>query len=139
MHYNESSEREQVTTADGVQRFSVLFPKYKRGGHIVRRLMTDPTFSKLTLWEYIHNSYYLLSYTYFIILLLDLYLIQYLFFSVDYVDDLMTVTISHCMHQNTLPSTSTVFSSVPVSLSSSFQHPDKSSAIVAHVTRFSKP
>ena len=109
MHYNENSEREQVTTVDGVQRFSVLFPKYKRGGHIVRRLMTDPTFSKLTLWEYIHNSYYLLSYTYFLIPLFGFISHTVLIFSVDYVDDLMTVTISHCMHQNTLPSTSTLF------------------------------
>lgn len=46
MHYNENSDREQATDKEGKLRFDVLFPKYKKGQHIVRKVMTEPTFSK---------------------------------------------------------------------------------------------
>ncbi|KAJ8356495.1 hypothetical protein SKAU_G00192890 [Synaphobranchus kaupii] len=44
MHYNENSKRLQATTKEGQLRYSVVFPKYKRGDFTVRPLKSDPTF-----------------------------------------------------------------------------------------------
>ena len=46
LHFNENSSRSTATTQDGMKRFAVRFPKYKRGGHVVKQIMTDPTYSK---------------------------------------------------------------------------------------------
>ena len=47
LHFNENSSREQAVTASGEERFDILFPKYKKGGHIVRKVTVNPTYSKL--------------------------------------------------------------------------------------------
>ena len=49
LHFNENANREQATTLEGKERFDVLFPKYKAGGYVVKRVKVDPTFSKLTI------------------------------------------------------------------------------------------
>lgn len=49
LHFNENSNREQATTQEGEQRYCIRFPKFKRGGHTVRKILTDPTYSKHTL------------------------------------------------------------------------------------------
>ena len=43
LHFNENSSRDQATTvtASGEERFEVLYPKYKKGGHIVRKILLD--------------------------------------------------------------------------------------------------
>ena len=46
MHFNENCCRKQAVTAAGIERYEVLFPKFKKGGHIVRKLTVDPTFGK---------------------------------------------------------------------------------------------
>lgn len=46
LHFNENSSREQAVTSDGEERYDILFPKYKKGGHIVRKVTVNPTYSK---------------------------------------------------------------------------------------------
>jgi hypothetical protein len=46
LHYNENSGRKQAETKEGEKRYALLYPKYKGGGHIVRKLMEESTFSK---------------------------------------------------------------------------------------------
>ena len=38
MHYNENSTKCQAKTKAGGARYSILFPKYKKGGNIVRKV-----------------------------------------------------------------------------------------------------
>ena len=47
LHYNENSGRNQAETKQGEKRYALLYPKYKGGGHIVRKLMEDCTYGKL--------------------------------------------------------------------------------------------
>lgn len=47
MHFNENANRQQAVTAEGDERFDVVFPKYKAGGYVVKKVKVDPTFSKL--------------------------------------------------------------------------------------------
>jgi len=44
MHFNENGMRDQATTKDGDKRYSVLYPKYKKGGYTVREVKVDCTF-----------------------------------------------------------------------------------------------
>lgn len=46
MHFNENSDRSIATTQEGVERHCVKYPKYKKGGHVVKRIMEDPTHSE---------------------------------------------------------------------------------------------
>ena len=45
LHFNENSSRDQAVTKEGKERY-ILFPKFKKGGYIVRKLTVDPTYSK---------------------------------------------------------------------------------------------
>ena len=47
LHYNENADRPQALTKSGEKRYSVLYPKYKKGGYIIRKLSVDPTYCKL--------------------------------------------------------------------------------------------
>ena len=49
LYFNENTKREQATTLEGEERFDVLFPKYKAGGYVVKKVKVDPTFSELFL------------------------------------------------------------------------------------------
>ena len=46
LHFNENSNKPQSTTQDGEARYQIAFPKYKKGGFIVRPLKEKRTFSK---------------------------------------------------------------------------------------------
>ena len=46
LHFNENSHKEQAETRDGQRRYSISFPKYKQGHHIVREIATPSTYSK---------------------------------------------------------------------------------------------
>ena len=46
LHFNENSGRAQATTKQGEERYDVVFPKYKKGGYIVRKVTVDPTYRK---------------------------------------------------------------------------------------------
>ena len=49
IHYNHNSSRKQAVTKVGQRRFSVSFPKYKKGGHIVRKIKTSSTYGKCSV------------------------------------------------------------------------------------------
>lgn len=44
IHYNHNSSKKQAVTKSGEKRWSILYPKYKQKGHIVRRLMEKSNF-----------------------------------------------------------------------------------------------
>lgn len=46
LHFNENSNRAQATTQQGEERYDVVFPKYKKGGYVVRKITVDPTYCK---------------------------------------------------------------------------------------------
>ena len=48
LHYNENCKRDHAKTMDGVP----TFPKYKKGGHVVKKVVEEQTFSKLLLSYY---------------------------------------------------------------------------------------
>jgi hypothetical protein len=43
LNYNFNNERKQATTQDGKGRFNIQYPKYKKGGYIVRPIKTKST------------------------------------------------------------------------------------------------
>ena len=46
LHFNENSGREQATTQHREERYDILFPKFKKGGYIVRKVTVDPTYGE---------------------------------------------------------------------------------------------
>lgn len=46
LHFNENSNRDQAVTQEGTSRYKIIFPKYKRGGYVVRKVPTDPTYGE---------------------------------------------------------------------------------------------
>ncbi|XP_078690674.1 uncharacterized protein LOC144921496 [Branchiostoma floridae x Branchiostoma belcheri] len=48
LHFNENAHRSQAHTKDGRSRFSIHYPKYKKGGHIVRKVLEKPSFGYVT-------------------------------------------------------------------------------------------
>ena len=46
LHFNENANRSTAKTKEGVERYKVRFPKYKRGGHVLKKIMTATTYSK---------------------------------------------------------------------------------------------
>ena len=46
LHYNENCKRQQATRLDGVPKYDIVFPKYKKG-HVVKKVLEDQTFSKM--------------------------------------------------------------------------------------------
>lgn len=46
MHYNENSARVQAEMKDGTERYDVRYPKFKKGGFVVRKVLQDATYSK---------------------------------------------------------------------------------------------
>ena len=46
LHFNENASRKQAVTVEGQECHDILYPKYKKGGHIVRRVTVDPTYRK---------------------------------------------------------------------------------------------
>ena len=47
LHYNENCKREHAKTMDGVPKYDITFPKYKKGGHVIKKVLEEQTFSKL--------------------------------------------------------------------------------------------
>ena len=55
LHFNENSARDQACTAEGEKRFDLVFPKYKKGGYIVRKVTVDPTYGKYIVYNMVLN------------------------------------------------------------------------------------
>ena len=45
MHYNENAERHQCQNKKGTPEFTIAFPKYKKGGYILRKILTECTYN----------------------------------------------------------------------------------------------
>ena len=113
LHFNENSSRQQAVTRCGEKRYSIMFPKFKKGGYIVRKVTVEPTYCKCS---YIHAKP----------LLRDI-------FHPGYIHDLLEETIRQCKEDVPPPSLS---SSVPEFLCSGYDRPDKAIAISKHRSRF---
>ena len=46
IHFNENSCRDHAVTAEGRQRYDINFPKFKKGGYIVRKVTIEATYSE---------------------------------------------------------------------------------------------
>ena len=58
LHFNENASRKQAVTAKGEERYDILYPKFKKGGHIVRKVTVNPTYREyilLSVWVF-HNK-----------------------------------------------------------------------------------
>lgn len=49
MHYNENAQRVHASTTAGELRYSIVYPKYKRGDFTVRPIQGHPTSGNLLL------------------------------------------------------------------------------------------
>uniref|UniRef100_A0A1X7T9X2 Uncharacterized protein n=1 Tax=Amphimedon queenslandica TaxID=400682 RepID=A0A1X7T9X2_AMPQE len=47
LHFNENTDRNHALTEDRKKRYEIVFPKFKRGGHSVRKVTIDPTYNEL--------------------------------------------------------------------------------------------
>jgi len=47
LHYNENVNRQHATTRQGEGRYKIYFPKFKHGGHIVRKVKADASFGEI--------------------------------------------------------------------------------------------
>lgn len=46
LHFNENTNREQAVTKKGEECYEIVFPKYKKGGYIVKKVTKSPTFGE---------------------------------------------------------------------------------------------
>ena len=46
LHFNVNSNREQAFTSSGEERCDIIFPKYKKGGYIVKMVTVDPSYGR---------------------------------------------------------------------------------------------
>jgi hypothetical protein len=49
LHFNENANRMQAVTKKEKDKNDVIFPKYKKGGYVVRKVTVEATYSKLNL------------------------------------------------------------------------------------------
>ena len=47
LHFNENVNRTQAVTKQGTRRYDVVFPKYKKGGYIVKKILVNATYGKV--------------------------------------------------------------------------------------------
>jgi len=46
LHYNYNCGKNQAKNKKGEEQYSILFPKYKKGGYIVRRVMENSSYGE---------------------------------------------------------------------------------------------
>ena len=117
LHYNENSKRGQAKTKTGDKRYAVHFPKYKKGGYIVRKLLAECTYGELL-----------------ILLTKDLNIGGFLF--PDYVSEMFTELLKRVEGKHT-PRLDPQIPEPPAPLCSSFDHPVKDEAVTKYQSRFS--
>ena len=63
LHFNENANRKQAVIKEVGDRYNIMFPKYKKGGHIVRKVVQDPTYGRLlyTIHSVMNNSMLLIA------------------------------------------------------------------------------
>ena len=116
LHYNENSKRGQAKTKTGNKRYAVHFPKYKKGGYIVRKLLAECTYGE----SLVNRS--------------KTIVIEIVLFS-DYVSELFTEVLKWVEGKN-IPSDPKI-PGAPAPLCSSFDHPIKDEAVTKYQSRFS--
>ena len=47
LHFNENVNRTQAVTKQGTRRYDVVFPKYRKGGYIVKKILVNATYGKV--------------------------------------------------------------------------------------------
>ena len=76
LHFNEKANREQARTQHGEQRYDIIYPKFKKGGYIVKKVTVNQTYGKFNIIS-----------TFAIILLNNV---------AGYIEDLLRETIRQC-------------------------------------------
>ena len=46
LHFNENANREQALTKQGTRRYDLVFPKYKKGGYVVKKVLVNASYGK---------------------------------------------------------------------------------------------
>lgn len=49
LHFNENASRKQAVNAKGQEHYDILYPNYKKGGHIVRKVTVNPTYREYSV------------------------------------------------------------------------------------------
>ena len=44
LHFNENTKRSQAVTKQGTRRYDVVYPKYKKGGYVVKKILENATY-----------------------------------------------------------------------------------------------
>ena len=60
LHFNENANRKPAVTKMGEEMYDIIFPKYKKGSYVVRKVMQDPSYGKLLYIDITVNLCYLL-------------------------------------------------------------------------------
>ena len=55
LHFNENSSRKQAVTRKGEDRYDIIFPKYKKGGYVVRKVIQGPTYGRCFTCKFVIN------------------------------------------------------------------------------------
>ena len=115
LHFNENTNRrKQAVTKQGTKQYNVAFPKYKKEGYTIKKVLVNATYGKAyrglpcTLSKM--NSNY-----------------------IGYIEKLMSKTITICKEDTQY----TLTEDIPKPLSAAYQHPLKEIAIQEHRSRFS--
>lgn len=111
LHYNCNKDRKQAISKYGTERYSIQYPKYKKGGYIVRQIKSKKKYGKYLILLYYSQSH------------------CYLF--TGYV-----TTVSDAVHKMVLENITTVKHAVPPPLNSTYEKPNKEDAIIEHKSRF---
>ena len=56
LHYNDNADRMQAVTMDGRPRYSIVYPKAKKGEHAVRSIKTKSTYGRYRVGFPAHNK-----------------------------------------------------------------------------------
>ena len=116
LHYNENCKKKQAETKAGEKRYAVMFPKYKGGGHIVRKVFENSTYG-MCAWNSLVSSGNCCAHA-----------------CTGYVDELFThlwKVVGKWKRINTTPQAPS-----PPPLCSNYEKPDKQEAIIKHQSRF---
>ena len=58
LHFNENCDLEHATTQGGSQRWKIIYPKYKKGEAVAKKIKVDSTFGKSIHHKYVFNVTY---------------------------------------------------------------------------------
>ena len=111
-------------TKKGEERYDIVFPKYKKGGYIVRKVVQDPTYGRLLTYPHAN----LIAY--------NLLTVCLTYYCIGYIDELIKETVTLSSKGGSTPHF-TEPTSQPKSLSSGYEKPENVSAILRHKSRFS--